>query len=181
MTKVNVVGEFFTEALHQTVDAIRVGVVQKVNRERRTRIGQCIGHQLRSQGRTADANHQHAGEFLAIGRHDGPCTHIVGKFQRRLQRGDDLALQLRVGSQLRIAQPIMAHHAAFVRIGNRARLQSLHVAEGTLDASRLRGEHIFRECHLADVDGESKVGVANKMRLKARPGGGGRVAHEDAA
>ena len=141
-----------TNAGSDAVDAVRIRVVEEVNRQRRTCRSQRIGHQLRAKRGATDAHDQHAVVLRSVRCQDPAFAHVFGKLQRGVQRRRNLVFQLRRRRQIGIAQPVMADHAAFVWIGNRTRLQSLHVRIRPLNARSQGGEQILGESHAAHVD-----------------------------
>ena len=63
----------------------------------------------------------------------------------------------------------MTDHALLIRIGDGTGFELDHRLVGGLDAGCHFAEDVILESHAADVDGESQVGVTNKVFLKAVP------------
>ena len=69
----------------------------------------------------------------AAGRNDDTGVHLHREILEIRERGCDRLFQLRRRCQIRIAQPIVTHHPAFVGIGNGTGFECLDVGEGLVD------------------------------------------------
>src|SRR4051812_21021746 len=81
----------------------------------------------------------------------------------------DVAAQLLVRRELRIAQPVVADHSLFVWIRDRAALQFSHRRERLFRAWLHAGEESIIEPHPAHVDREADLRIFEKVFLKSRP------------
>src|ERR1700687_5381499 len=79
-------------------------------------------------------------------------------------RGDILGRR-----ELRRTQPIMSHHALFVRIRDSARFERVHVAESALYRRLNRSEEAFVEVHAADIECEVERIHAAKVLVVTLP------------
>ena len=95
--------------------------------------------------------------------------NVRSELQARFESVIDLGLDGGIRGEAGIAQPVVAHHAVFVRIGDGTAFQLPHVLEGSLDAVGHGGEQAFIEGHAADVDGETEVRIADEVLLKTVP------------
>ena len=73
------------------------------------------------------------------------------------------------GSERRVAQPVVAHHAPLVGVGNRPGFQRLHIRKGLPGLLRHRVKKIVAKTETADVQGETEVFVTEEVRLIAIP------------
>ena len=166
-------GDLRADLRHHAVHAVGVGVVEKADGKRRIHRRDGLRDELRPQRRTTDAHDEHAREFLAVRGLHRAVLHVRGELQRCFERLIDLLRQSGVRGEFRVSQPVMAHHAFFVRIGDRARFELLHRLEGRIDLPGHLGEKALFKAHAADVDGEAEVGVTDEVVLETIPGGHG--------
>ena len=128
--------------LEHTQHAVGVRVVQKAHGQAFS--GQRICDQLRAQGGTADADDQAGAVGTPGGGHDTPAQNIRRKSLQRRKRLVNLSLQLRRRGQRAVAQPVMPHHAALIRVGDRPALQLGHLFVSSL-CQRLQ-QRLFLRC-----------------------------------
>ena len=119
------------------VHAGGVGVVEEEDRQAGV-TADGFGDELRAERRAADADEQDLLEHPAAGRSDGAGVDFRGEVLERGERSVDGFLQIWRGRQVRVAQPVVADHAAFIGVGDGAAFERLHVGEGLLDF-RLHG------------------------------------------
>ena len=81
----------------------------------------------------------------------------------------DLRFQLRRGRQLRRAQPVVADHAIFVGIGDRAGFEVLHACEGFLRERLHSAQEVVAKTHAADVERDAERLVAEEIFLITVP------------
>lgn len=71
--------------------------------------------------------------------------------------GLDLVPEEGVGSEGRVAEPVVAHHATLVGVGDGALLELPHVDEGLLHPRLHLPQELLREPHPADVDEDAEL------------------------
>ncbi len=137
-------------------DAVRVRVVDELDGQAvAARVRQRVGHEHGAQRRAADADADHMRETRGRLRLDRARVHRRGEFPDGRQRILDLRRDFRSGRQPGSAQPVMAHHAVLIRIGDGAALQLVHGAVG-LPHLRLHALAEARlEVHAAGVQGQT--------------------------
>ena len=81
----------------------------------------------------------------------------------------DFLADFRCWRERGIPQPIMADHAIFVRIGNRAFFQRGHVGQRLLHARFHRGEEFVDHVHPAQVHRQTEFGKFGVIFLKPFP------------
>ena len=151
------------------VESVRVGVIEEINIERIVGVAERICDKLRAERRAANANEQDVFEFPAAFRRDFPGVNVGGELLNPRVRLVDVSAQFGIGREFRIAQPIMAHHPAFVRIRDRARFQFAHGRERFFHERLHLPKESVPETHPADVDGKIEILVGKKIFLEARP------------
>ncbi len=121
------------DARQNARNAVRVGVIDKLHGHAvGAGAAQRVRHEHGAQRRAPDAHAQHAGEARGGLGPDAARMHIGGELADGGQRVLNFRRDLRRGRQSGRAQPVMAHHAVLVRIGDGAVLQVVHGAEGML-------------------------------------------------
>jgi hypothetical protein len=81
----------------------------------------------------------------------------LGEGEDPVERGLDLAAEEGVGREGRVAEPVVAHHASLVRVGDGALLELPHGGEGPLHPRLHLAQEVLREPHPADVDEEAEL------------------------
>ena len=146
----------------------RVGVVEKVQRQPRV-LADGFGHQLRPERGSADADEQDLLEISAARRGDAAGVDLLRELLEGGEWLGDGAPQLLGRSQRGIPQPIVADHAAFVGIGDRAGLDRRQIREGLLNARRKRVGMAGRDVHQRKVEGESVLRIADERLVIRLP------------
>ena len=122
-------GESVAELGERFVDASRVGVVEEVGGE--GRVGaEGIVDELWAEGRTADADDEEVFEGLAVGCLEFASDDFLGEGFDVGERLGDLRAEFVVGCESRIAEPVVADHAAFIGVSDGAGLEGFEVGEG---------------------------------------------------
>ncbi len=161
--------EILADFPEDPVEAVGIGVVEEINRHQIARRPERIRDELRPERGAADPDQENALEWLAARRRDAAHVNVGGELLYSLPRVGDLAAQLVVRRELRIAQPVMADHALFVGVGDGAGLQLAHGGESSLDLRLHLFEKAIRKPHPADVDRKAEVVVAQVILLKTLP------------
>ncbi len=104
--------------------------------------------------RAADADREHLRESFRPGRLDFSRVHAGGKFLNGFHRAGDFQSDFFRRRELRRAQPVMPYHSFFVRIGDCAAFQGVHVLECLLHGGFHRRKKRFVEMHAADIQRE---------------------------
>ena len=161
-----------------------ISIVKKVGSNRGLPfIDEGGGRQLWSEGAAADANDQETRKRTTAGCGDGAGMDGGGK---GFTGGDvpfDFGLQGRGGGECGGAQPVMADHPTFVRIGNRTGFQRGHFSECLGAKGRHAIEKVRVKPHAAHVQREAGGGVAEEIVLKVLPVGhrcGGNFSNNEA-
>jgi len=81
----------------------------------------------------------------------------LGEGEDTVERGLDLVAEEGVGREGRVAEPVVADHAALVRVGDGALLELPHGGEGLLHPGLHLLQEVVREPHPADVDEEAEL------------------------
>ncbi len=118
---------FQREGFQHPVHAVRIRVVQKEHVQPCRRDG--IRHQLRAKSGTADADDEGGGVLFRAGRRYFAVQNVPSEGFDVRQGAVNGGFQLRRGSQGGVAQPVVPHHAFFIRIGDGAGFQRLHVGK----------------------------------------------------
>src|SRR3984893_10113813 len=108
-------------------------------------------------------------ELFPAWRRDLLCVHCAGKSLDSVVGLYDIASQLLIRHECGMAQPVMADHALFVRVRDRARFQFAHCGEGFVDLRPHFFKKTIREFHPADVDRKLRLLVTQKILLEALP------------
>jgi hypothetical protein len=161
------------ELINHRVHAGGVGVVEEEDGQLRT-LADGFGDELRAERRAADADEQELLEFFAVGSGQLAGMHLGGECLELGERAGDRLLQLRRRRELRIAQPIVADHPAFVGIGDGTRFDGLDIGKCLVDFRLHVGDEIRADVHQGQVERESKLRVAEERLLVGLPGHRGR-------
>ncbi len=163
------VGEPVTDLLEDTIESVRVGVIEKENIHQVARRAEGVGDELRPEGRTADADEQDVLERLSARRRDAADMNVGGELMDAPVRLDNLGAQFVVRRELRIAQPVMSDLPLLVRIGDAAGFEFPHGGEGFLDLRLHFLEEAIGKTHPADIEREAEILVAQKIFLEPPP------------
>src|SRR5579885_1127039 len=106
---------------------------------------------------------------LSIRGRDFSRMNVRGEAFGLLWWPSNLRADFGSGRQRRVAQPLMADHAVFSRVGDCSRLQLAHRAKRLLDLRPHFVEEIVRELHAADIEAEGRLLVAQKIFLEPLP------------
>jgi hypothetical protein len=168
------VREVLPQPMEDAVESVRVRVIEEGNVHRIGRLAERVGDKLRPEGGAADPDKQDVLEFFSTWRRDLPRVDIGRELPDARIRFLDIRAQLGRWREFRIAQPVMANHSVLVRVGDRARLEFAHGRESLLHERSHFAKKAFVETHPADVEGEARIIVTQKMFLKTRPERRGR-------
>src|SRR5437588_11229032 len=152
-----------------TIESIRIGVVEEINVQGILRSSERVRDELRTQCRTANPDGENMLKLFAAAAFDFSRMDISREFFDLRVRLFDLGAQLSIGRERRFAQPIMADHSFLVRIRDSACLQVAHGRECLVDLRLHLAEEIVRKSHPADVDRKSELVVTQKVLLKPLP------------
>jgi len=166
------VGQLAGERGERVVDAVRVGVIEEVDRHAiLPGLAQRVGDELRAERGAADADHEQVLE-LAARAGDGAGVDLGREILDGGERAGDLLRQLLRRSEVRGAQPIVADHAVLVGIGDGALFEGGHVGKGFLHRHLDLGEVTIGKRHAADVERQAERGIGEVVLFKTRPGHG---------
>ena len=152
---------FQRQGFQHSVHAIRVRVIQEEHVQPSGRDG--VRHQFRAKGGTADANDEGGGVLFRAGRRDFAVQNIPAEGLDVRQRSINGGFQFRRGSQCGVAQPVVAHHAFFIRVGNGAGFQRLHVGERPVYPPLHGGQEGVVQRKFGKVKGDAQFRVANEL------------------
>jgi hypothetical protein len=134
MTSTSVLVEAGRDLGEHRVHAGGVGVVEEEDRHAGV-LADGLGDELRSERRAADADEQDLLEISAVGWRDHAGVDFHGEVLELRERAGDRLFQLRRGGEVRVSQPVMADHPAFVGVGDGTAFERLHVGEGLVGFS----------------------------------------------
>ena len=151
------------------IESVWIGVVQKINVHRIGGRAESLCDKLRTQRRTANPDQKNVLEFLSVRGRDLSGMNIGRERLDLFVRLFDVAAKIGIRSQRRIAQPIVADHAVFIRIRDCACLQFTHGPKRLLDTWLHLVEEIVAKFHPADVDRKIDIVVTQEILLEALP------------
>ena len=152
---------FQREGFQHPVHAVRVRVVQKEHVQPRRRNG--VRHQLRTKSGTADADDEGRGILFRAGRRYFAVQNVPSKGFDVRQGTINGRLQFRRGSQGGVAQPVVPHHAFFIRIGNGAGFQRLHVGKRLVYPPLHGRQERIVQRKFGKIKGDAQFRVANEL------------------
>lgn len=82
---------------------------------------------------------------------------VAGEGEDAVEGALDLGAKKGVGGKARVAEPVVAHHAALVGVSDGALLKLLHRDEGALHPRLHLLQELLREPHPADVDEKAQL------------------------
>jgi len=165
-------GQVAAQFVQDPVKAVRIGVVQKVRFQGVAGAGEGIGHELGTQGRTADADDQQAGERFTVLAGCFTGMDATAEGQNLLQASPNLASDGFFGRQGRVTQPVVTDHATLIRVGHGAGLQCPHLRKGLLHGRLHAPQKSIVMVHSADVERQTDFGAMTEEAAVAIPGGG---------
>ena len=144
-----------TDPGEHAVHAVGIGIVEERDAHRVIGGLQRGGDELRAEGGAADADHEHASEAVgAVGRADASLVDIGGEALDLSETVRDLAADVVVGGERRVAQPVVADLSFLVEVGHRSLLERVHRIESASRGLLHFLEEPGAELHAADVEPE---------------------------
>ena len=129
------VRKMIADLVEGAVEPVGVRVIEKINIERIGGVAERVGDELRSERRTADADQEDMLEASLLLRRD--LSRYGHRPRIALIRALVSSMSARssaIGREFGIAQPVVADHALFVRVRDRAGLELAHGGERLFDA-----------------------------------------------
>lgn len=163
-------GEFGADLGENAADAVGVGVVEERDVEGRIGGGDGFGDELGAEGGAADADDEDAGEFAACWRGDIAGVNFGCELKGGGEGGVDFGFEFGRGEG-GVAQPVVADHAIFVRVGDFTGFDGAHGGFGGGDFTGHLIEVTGGKIDAAEVDGEAEIGVTNEGLIELVPGG----------
>ena len=163
-------GEFGADPGENAADAVGVGVVEERDVEGGIGWGDGFGDELGAEGGAADADDEDAGEFATRGGGDIAGVDVGGELKGSGEGGVDFGFESGRGEG-GIAQPVVADHAIFVRVGDFTGFDGAHGGFGGGDFAGHLIEVAGGKIDAAEVDGEAEIGVADEGLIELVPGG----------
>ncbi len=133
-----------------------------------------LGDKLRPERGTADADEQKLLEGLTIGSFHLARMHLRGEGLEIRERTSDRLFQLRRRREIRIAQPVVADHPAFVGIGDRTGFQRRDVGKSLVDFRSHAAVKLRPDVHQREIERKAELRVAEERLIVGLPGHRGR-------
>ncbi len=163
-------GQFLADFSENAADAVGVRVVEERDFEGRIGGGDGFGDELGAEGGAADADDEDAGEFATCSGGDVAGVNIGCELKGGGEGRVDFGFEFGRGEG-GVAQPVVADHTIFVRIGDFTGFDGAHGGFGGGDFAGHLIEVTGRDVDAAEVDGEAEIGVADEGLIELVPGG----------
>ena len=149
--------------------AVGIDVVEEMEGKSGPRILQGTDHQQGAQARSADADPQDIGERLIRGGRDHALQHIAAKGFDAIHLGANVLSAGGIRGQLGRPQPVVAHLALFIGVGDGPLLEGGHGGKGLLKAGG-HGLQLRRiEAHAAHIQPEPHPRVVPEQVAEPLP------------
>ena len=157
------------EAGQGAAEPLRIDVVEEVKGQALPLLLQRPQDQQRPEAGTADADPQHIGEGCQARRLEVAGEHLLGEGFDAVDLLADVAADGGLRRQLRSPQPVVAHLAPFIRVGDRAGLQRVHGLERGGEGGGQRLEMLRGHRHAAHIQPHPQPFVVPEQRTEPLP------------